>query len=161
MIFITVGTDHSFDRLVKAVDQWAATHERHDFYAQVGRHAWKPNFIPFVEMMPHAELLDCIQSAELIISHAGMGTILSAIKFRKKIIVLPKQAKLGEHRNDHQMATCRRLLNHSIANIAFTESEIFQMLEHPESLIISADSIPRSNNSLIEGIRNFINHYEY
>jgi UDP-N-acetylglucosamine transferase subunit ALG13 len=161
MIFITVGTDHPFDRLIKAVDHWAATRGRHDFYAQVGRHAWKPNFIPFVEMLPHAELLDCIHSAELIISHAGMGTILSAIKFRKKIIVLPKLAKLGEHRNDHQMATCRRLLNHSVVNIAFTESDIFQMLENPDLLIVPEFTRSVSNNSLIDGIRNFITNYEY
>jgi UDP-N-acetylglucosamine transferase subunit ALG13 len=156
MIFITVGTEHPFDRLIKAVDHWAATHGRHDFYAQIGHGAWKPHFIPFVEMMTHAELLEYLQSAELIISHAGMGTILSAMKYRKKIIVLPKKEKLGEHRNDHQMATCRRLQNHLGLNVAFDESDVLRMLEYSHLLLNPEFNLKHSHELLSDRIRNFI-----
>ena len=44
-----------------------------------------------------------VQNADLIISHAGMGNIITALENRKPIIVMNRQHALGEHRNDHQL----------------------------------------------------------
>ena len=49
------------------------------------------------------------REARLIVGHAGIGTVLSAQRFRKPLILLPRRTALGEHRNDHQMATARQL----------------------------------------------------
>ena len=43
-----------------------------------------------------------------IVAHAGMGTILTALEIGKPLLVMPRRAALGEHRNDHQLATARR-----------------------------------------------------
>lgn len=45
--------------------------------------------------------------ARLIVAHAGMGTIISAMTKGKPIIVFPRIAALGEHRNEHQLATSK------------------------------------------------------
>lgn len=41
--------------------------------------------------------------ADLIITHGGVGSIITALKMNKKIIAVPRLAKYGEHINDHQL----------------------------------------------------------
>ncbi len=48
----------------------------------------------------------------MIVSHAGMGTILKSIEYDKPLILVPRLASLGEHRNDHQVATASKLDNY-------------------------------------------------
>jgi hypothetical protein len=38
-----------------------------------------------------------------------MGTILSAAELGKPLILMPRRAKFGEHRNDHQQDTVREM----------------------------------------------------
>ena len=156
MIFVTVGTDHAFDRLMKAVDKWAANHGRHDLYAQIGHDGWEPTFIPFCNMMPHAEVLDHIRSSSLVISHAGMGTILTALHFQKSILVMPKLATLGEHRNEHQTATCRKLQALPGVNVAFDDHELIDRLNQAESLTKPSCEREFSDEVFLMKIRKFI-----
>ena len=44
-----------------------------------------------------------INDARVIISHAGVGTILKGVQLGKKMIVAARMKKYGEHVNDHQM----------------------------------------------------------
>ena len=49
-----------------------------------------------------------MDAAAAIVAHAGMGTILTALETGKRLLVMPRRAALGEHRNDHQLATVSR-----------------------------------------------------
>ena len=93
--------------------------------------------------------------ASLIISHAGMGTILSALQKDKPIIVFPRIAALGEHRNEHQLATARKLKEMRTISVAMNEKELTDLLINKEvvthQLIGSSASL-----SLIQSIKNFI-----
>jgi UDP-N-acetylglucosamine transferase subunit ALG13 len=124
MIFVTVGTDLPFDRLVKVIDQWARDGAREDVFAQIGEGGWEPSYIPFVRFLQPPEFSACFEEAQLIISHAGMGTILSALYHGKPILVMPKRASLREHRNEHQTDTARRMLEVGRVNVAFDEDEL-------------------------------------
>ena len=46
---------------------------------------------------------ECIEKADIIICHAGVGTILTALKKEKKIIAAARLKEYGEHVNDHQL----------------------------------------------------------
>ncbi|WP_292295049.1 glycosyltransferase [Marivita sp.] len=113
MIFLTTGTQLSFDRLVKAVDEWAGTTQPNsEIFGQVlspPSNPYQPqNFETKTRLSP-AEYDEIFRKAHLIISHAGMGTILTALTQGKKICIMPRQFKYGEHRNDHQIATVEKL----------------------------------------------------
>ena len=110
MIFVTVGSDIPFDRIIHAVDRWACARDRQDVFAQIGRGGWQPQFISFAEMLEPAEFRERLTASRIIVGHAGMGTILSALQYSKPILVMPRRGSLGETRNDHQMATARQLL---------------------------------------------------
>ena len=68
-------------------------------------------------------------AADAIVAHAGMGTILTALELGKPLLVLPRRASLGEHRNEHQLATARRFADTGRLAVAFDESELAQRLD--------------------------------
>jgi UDP-N-acetylglucosamine transferase subunit ALG13 len=116
VIFLTTGTQLPFDRLVRAVDDWADTAQPEGgIAAQVlpaPRAPYVPrNFKTRARLTP-AEYDEMFAKADLIVSHAGMGTILTALTNGKRICIMPRQVQFGEHRNDHQLATVERLGTH-------------------------------------------------
>ncbi|EAQ25602.1 glycosyltransferase [Roseovarius sp. 217] len=116
MIFLTTGTQLSFDRLVRAVDEWAdETKPSCGIFGQVLPATHDPytprNFETKARLSP-ADYAEVFSKASLIISHAGMGTILTALTQDKQICIMPRQIKYGEHRNNHQLATVERLKEH-------------------------------------------------
>ena len=48
-------------------------------------------------------------AAELVVAHAGIGSVVTAGEHGKPIVLLPRRARLGEHRNDHQRDTVAHL----------------------------------------------------
>jgi UDP-N-acetylglucosamine transferase subunit ALG13 len=156
MIFITVGTDQPFDRMMKVVDAWARDNKRRDVFAQVGVGAWKPIYMDSVDFLEPPEYKRRFDEASLIISHAGMGTILSALLRGKPILVMPKLASLGEHRNEHQTATARRMMEMGRVNVAFDVSELRQKLDQLDQLSPHERILPVASGPLIEGLRSFI-----
>jgi len=56
--------------------------------------------------------MDC----DIFITHAGIGGIASGVGAGKHMVVMPRLAKFGEHRNDHQMATAASLREIPVVN---------------------------------------------
>ncbi|HCO96274.1 MAG TPA: glycosyl transferase family 28 [Phycisphaerales bacterium] len=105
MIFLIVGTQFPFDRLVKAVDEVAGKNgfdER--IVAQIGDSSYRPENFDAVPSVEKALFDRYFAEADSIISHAGMGTITMALDHRKPLLVMPRLKKYGEVVNDHQLA---------------------------------------------------------
>ena len=64
----------------------------------------------------------------MVIAHAGMGTILSALKQDKPIIVVPRLASMKEHRNDHQMATAMRMDELGYVYVAYDKKQLKDLM---------------------------------
>lgn len=156
MIFVTVGTDQPFDRMMKVVDRWAGETGRRDIFAQIGEGGWEPCHVPFVHFLEPVEFKSRFAQARLIIGHAGMGTILSALLHGKPILVMPKLARLGEHRNEHQTATAKRMMELGNVNVAFDEGEMLAKLAAVDSLAPRSPIGPYASGPLVEGLRDFI-----
>lgn len=112
MIFVTVGTQLPFDRLVSAVDAWCARHPSVPVFGQIaepGAGGYRPKHFPAEAFLSAARTTELFERASLIVAHAGMGSIISALTLARPIVVMPRRFDLGEHRNDHQLATARRL----------------------------------------------------
>lgn len=105
MIFLTVGTQLPFDRLVSPVLEWLEK-EKEEYVLQVGPTSLDivDNKAVFNNLEPQ-KYEEIFEKSELVISHAGMGGILSCLERGKPLIVMPRIHSLGEHRNDHQLAT--------------------------------------------------------
>ncbi len=156
MILVTVGTDKPFDRMLKVIDRWVGETGRKDVFAQIGEGGWEPQHIPFVNFMEPAEFKQRFAEATLIIGHAGMGTILSALLHGKPILVVPKLARLGEHRNEHQTATAKRMMELGNVNVAFDEDELLAKLHQVDDLRARTPIGAHASGGLVKGIHDFI-----
>ncbi len=156
MIFVTVGTDLPFNRLVRVVDEWAGANGRTDVFAQIGETDWQPAHIGWSKFLQPPEFAQKFSEAEVIVAHAGMGTILSALQYEKPILVMPRRASLGEQRNEHQLATARRLSELGKINVAMDEQELRAMLDNLALLRPREKIGPYASESLVTALRDFI-----
>jgi UDP-N-acetylglucosamine transferase subunit ALG13 len=157
MIFVTVGTDGPFDRLVAAVDQWAGKSGRGDVVAQIGNTKLRPRFMRVYPFLDPPQFTEYFTAAELVIAHAGMGTILSALRYQKPLVIMPRQAALGEQRNEHQLATARRLQKMGKVFVAFDEAELLARLDAVHDIALASTAIGAyAEPRLLAAIREFI-----
>ena len=139
VIFVTVGGQLPFDRLVRAVDQWAFQEGRTDVFAQIGESSKPPTHIEWQRFLAPPDFQSKAREAEVIIAHAGMGSILTALEFGKPIVLMPRRKHLGEHRNDHQWATVKHLSQDVGIVVAEDEDALIAELDRLGELRIPKD----------------------
>lgn len=156
MILLTIGTQLPFDRLIKAVDAFSQTHDE-PVFGQIGKTAkYQPANFEYCETMRPSEFEEKFRAARVIVSHAGIGTILSARKHGKPIVIVPRLARFGEHRNDHQLATCAQLGQKPGIYVVDDPADIGTVLTLPElEPQIPAETSP-DRIKLLDGIRRFV-----
>ena len=118
MIFLTVGTQFPFDRLVRAVDDiFGQGLIDEELFAQTGESSYKPRNFEAVLSLEKRNFDKHFRQASCIISHAGIGTISMAMECGKPLLVMPRLKKYGEVVNDHQAAIAKRFseLGHILA----------------------------------------------
>lgn len=105
MIFVTVGTqDKPFTRLLEAIDKAIERKEIVDeVIVQAGYTKYESKNMRVLEYVPFDEFGKYIDSADVIITHGGVGSILSSVKKGKKVVAVARLAEYGEHTNDHQL----------------------------------------------------------
>lgn len=137
MIFLAVGSWHKgFDRLVKAVDELKGCGIiAEEVKAQIGEGKYKPNNLKVVDYYCSDEFARAIRQARIVISHAGMGTIIETTRQGKPIIVVPRKAELGEANTDHQFNTAKQLEAEGKILVAYEESELPVKLEEAKTFV--------------------------
>lgn len=129
MIFVTVGAQMAFDRLIRAVDQWAGLSGHGDVFAQTGMGGYQPLHLRHERFLEPARFRSVFREATLIVAHAGMGSIITALDLAKPILVMPRRGDLAETRNDHQIATARRFATLGAVHVAMDEKELAARLD--------------------------------
>jgi len=160
MIFVTVGAQMSFDRLVRTVDQWAARSGRTDVLAQIGPTHWRPGHIEWTRFMNPEEFRKQIKASQAVVAHAGMGSIITALELGKPILVMPRRGDLKETRNDHQIATARYFAEQGRIAVAFDDQELMQKLDELDGLQAAGTIQSEASPQLISAIRAFIQGHE-
>lgn len=154
MIFATVGTQLPFPRLIQALDTIA---ERHaiEIIAQSAHILSDAPYLKQYGSLPPDEFDGLAARSDMIVAHAGTGSVLSAAQHGKPIILFPRIAALGEHRNEHQLATAQMFRSRRGIYVATDVDEL-------ESLILRDDLVPfvRDQDSetapLIHAVSDFI-----
>jgi UDP-N-acetylglucosamine transferase subunit ALG13 len=101
VIFVTVGTNEArFDRLLEALESLPAGSE---LVVQHGPSAVRPAGARCVDYLEFDELVDEIRRARVVVTHAGVGSIMTALANGKRPVVVPRLARFGEAVDDHQV----------------------------------------------------------
>ena len=104
MILVTLGTqDKNFVRLLEKIDQLINNGLIKDkVIVQAGFTKYNSENMEIFDLISQDEFNDLMDKADIIITHGGVGNIISALEKNKKVIAGPRLAKYGEHINDHQ-----------------------------------------------------------
>lgn len=104
MILVLLGTqNNSFHRLLEEVQKNIENKKiKEEVIVQKGYTKFESKDMKMYTEIPIDELNNLIDKADLIITHGGVGSIISSIKKDKKVIAVPRLEKYKEHVNDHQ-----------------------------------------------------------
>lgn len=153
MIFATVGTQLPFDRLTGAL-AGLASDLGENLVMQVGGGALRAGAECHRQLDP-AAFETFFTDARVVVAHAGIGTILSARRWGKPLIVVPRRYALGEHRNDHQMATAKQVEALSGIHVAWETDDLEAFLRRRD--LPSADETETPGKAaLIARLRAFV-----
>ncbi len=123
-VFVSVGSMMAFDRLARAMDEWAAANPDTPVEIQIGKGSFEPRHARWVRTLSLADYQARVADCALFVAHCGMGSIISAIEAGKPILMLPRLQALGEHNTDHQLATARHIGIRAGLHIAADENDL-------------------------------------
>ena len=156
MIFLTVGTQFPFERLVRALDNiFGQGFINEEIFAQIGESSYKPHNFESAISLDKKVFDEHLKKASGIISHAGMGTIAMALDNEKPLLVMPRLKKYGEVVNDHQAAIARKFeeLGHILA--------VYDVKDLPDGVRKLKDFIPKRRKAnpeaVVDRIHRFLN----
>ncbi len=131
MILVTLGTqDKGFDRLLKAIDREIKKGTITDrVVVQAGYTEYQSDKMEIFDMIDKEALEKLTQEADLIITHGGVGSILTALSYGKTIIAVPRLKKYKEHTNDHQKQIVNRFAKEGYILAAKDLSQLGKMIE--------------------------------
>lgn len=154
MIFATVGTQLPFPRLMRALDA-LAPELGEPIIAQAGTadETW-PN-LDIRHTLTPAEYDATFAAARLVVAHAGIGTLLTARKLGKPLVILPRRCDLGEHRNDHQQATAKVIGTLPGVHVAWQAEDLPGLLRRTD-LAPATDGPSPSREALIARLKGFV-----
>ena len=106
MIFVMLGTqNNSFQRLLEEIDKLMDKNViQGEVVVQAGYTQYQPKNerMKIIDFMPREELDRFEQKADFIITHGGVGSIITSLEKGKKVIAVPRLHQYGEHVNNHQ-----------------------------------------------------------
>jgi len=147
MIFLTVGTQFPFDRLVKAIDDACENGLfNEEIFAQIGDSSYKPRNFKYVKFLEKIHFDSRFKDALKIISHAGIGTVTMAMNYSKPLLVLPRLARHGEIVNDHQLDIARKFAKSDYLLVAYDTKELWQKIEELKNFV------PKRRQAQVESV---------
>jgi UDP-N-acetylglucosamine transferase subunit ALG13 len=105
VIAVVLGTQaYPFDRLLRALDG-----VEEELVIQGGASTHRPPGATWFDYLEYPALVERVRAARLVVAHAGVGAIVTAVSEGKRPVVVPRLKRYGEAVDDHQLPFARRL----------------------------------------------------
>lgn len=129
MIFVTVGTQQqNFSRLFFYINNLDIDE---DIVVQKGNSKYRLNDgIKCIDYLSYEEMNRYLNEARIVITHGGGGTIFKALNLGKKVIVVPRICKYGEHINDHQIEFSNYLEKENYCCVVYNYEEFREAIKN-------------------------------
>ena len=157
VIFVVTGTQAPFDRLLSIIDRWAINQDIYSIVAQTANSEINFKNMNCFDYLEPDVFNEYFNNADVIIGHAGIGTIITALENEKKLVVFPRLVEYNEHRNEHQLHTAKGFEKLGLINVAYTEKDLFRYLNNIIDISVKRKINQNAEKQLLEKISNFIN----
>jgi UDP-N-acetylglucosamine transferase subunit ALG13 len=105
MIFVTLGTQaFPFDRLLEGLDSVSGE----ELVIQGGTSTFRPKTASWFDFLELPQLVEYVRKARVVVSHAGVGSVMTVVAEGKRPVVVPRVQRHGEAVDDHQVPFARR-----------------------------------------------------
>ena len=131
MIFVVLGTQKfQCNRLLKEIDRLVEEGLiKEDVFAQKGCSDYEPRNYRFADFLAKEEFEKYVEESSLLITHSGVGTILSAMNHHKPIIVYPRLKKYKEHVDNHQLEIATAFSKKNLVLMCGENDDLSQLIE--------------------------------
>lgn len=127
--FVTVGNaSQSFARLLEGVRQIASRLPQ-PVIVQHGHTPFQDGICRSMPFLGADEFMRHVHDADLLIMHAGAGSMIHAMEVGKVPVVMPRRATFGEHVNDHQAELAQALADTGRVVLADKSEDLMQAVE--------------------------------
>ena len=158
MIFITVGSseEYKFPRLLRIVDELCdeGVIKGEEVIAQIGYTEYSPRNYKAFDMTSDEEFKELVAKADIVITHAGTGSVTSALKAHRKVIIFPRQYKYKEHLDNHQLELAALFTDKGYTLSAMDKEELKDRILHIDEFhpVEFVSSNKKINNLVIDFI---------
>ena len=105
MIFVSVGMHHQgFDRLIRAMDD-LDTSLGEPVVMQIGASSYEPRNARYFRFAGNDEVESLMEAARVVVIHCGVGSIISALRHRVPLVVVPRLKRFREFQHLSQVPT--------------------------------------------------------
>jgi UDP-N-acetylglucosamine transferase subunit ALG13 len=120
VIAVVLGTQrYRFDRLLRALDGI-----EEELVVQGGSSTFRPQGATWFEFLEYPALVERMRAARVVVSHAGVGAIVTAVAEGKRPVVVPRLKRYGEAVDDHQVPFARRLAEVGLVTLVEDPAEL-------------------------------------
>lgn len=161
MILVMLGTqNNSFHRLLEEIDKLIKGNViKEKVIVQAGYTKYDSKNMKIFGLIPQDELEKYQEQADLIITHGGVGSIITSIKKGKKVIAVPRLHKYHEHVNDHQTQIVDDFSNKGyIIGIKDVNQLKDAIIKAQDFVPVKYNESTKEDNQIIKIIENFINN---
>ena len=157
MILVTVGSQKfQFNRLLEKIDELIDKKVITDkVFAQIGVSDYKPKNYEYVEFTTQDEFNKLLDESNMVITHAGTGVIVNAVKKEKKVIAIPRLEKYGEHVDDHQIQLIKQFEELNFIEPCYDLNDLDKKLKKIKNK--KYKKYVSNTDTIIENIKQYIN----
>lgn len=156
MIFIVLGSQKfQFNRLLKYIDELIAENKiMGTVIAQCGHSDYTPQNYEGVPFYNQDEFKRIVSAADIIITHAGTGAIITALKNNKKVIAMPRLKEYAEHVDNHQIQIVKNFVKKNYILEAHDKDSLFEGISNIKNHQFA--KFKSNNSAYINTIKDFL-----
>ena len=156
MIFVVLGTQKfQLNRLLKLIDDLIEKRKVVEpVFAQIGNSSYVPKNYEYTKFMDKEDFEEKVEACDILISHSGVGTIITGLKNEKPVIVYPRLEKYGEHVDDHQLEIGESFSANNFVYLCKDNDDLASLIENCKSH--KFNEYVSERKKMVNTIRNFL-----
>lgn len=156
MIFVAVGTQKfQLNRLLQELDRLVEHGMLQEaVFVQTGHSDYIPRHYESAPFLSKEQFDEKVAGCDLLITHSGVGTILSGVSREKPVIVYPRLAQFGEHVDDHQLQIAESFSKQNYVLICRESDSLMDLIE--QSKVHQFDKYVSQRTRAVQVVRQFL-----